>query len=302
MAEIGGGRPRQHRSVRIIAAGVSLVLLALVAFWPAPKPVKHIYFASLAPQKVEVIAHGGGQGNAPPDTLEALQLADDMGADVLEIDLQLTQDGVLVLHHDDTLDRITDMKGPIASYRWADLQKADSGFHTSINGQSFRGKGIKIARLEQAFERFPGRRWVIEIKNDSIVASQTLCELIERYDARARVIVASFHDSAMTAFRTACPHVATALSTGEVRLFLIASHLRLSRFVTSPGVALQIPTAAAGFDLTDRHFLATARARGLKIQYWTINDPKEMRRLVDLGADGIMTDYVQRFDKAWVRP
>ena len=83
-----------------------------------------------------------------------------------------------------------------------------------------------------------------------------------------------------------------------MRTFLIASHLRLSRFVQSPGVALQIPIYAAGFDLTDPHFVSTAKSRGLKVQYWTINDPREMRQLVERKADGIMTDYVDRFKQA----
>ena len=282
-------------------AALAIPLVAVMA-WPAPPPVSHPYFADLRPGAVENIAHGGGQGHAPPDTLEALKLADEMGADVLEIDLQLTKDGVLVLHHDDTLDRITDMKGPIAAKTWAELQQADSGYHTVINGQSFRGKGIKIARLEQAFQQFPGRRWVIEIKNDNEAASTRLCQLISQFDETNRVIVASFHDGAMKTFRKACPKVATAYSTGEVRLFLIASHLRLSRFVHSPGVALQIPTHAAGFDLTNRHFVETAKARGIKVQYWTINDPQEMRMLIEANADGIMTDYVDRFQKAWASP
>lgn len=282
----------RRRWMLLAIAGVALAALAL---WPAPAPISHPYFAGLKPGVVENIAHGAGQGHAPPDTLEALELADAMGADVLEIDLQLTKDGVLVLHHDDTLDRITDMKGPIAAKTWAELQQADSGYHTVINGQSFRGKGIRIARLEQAFSRFPAKRWVIEIKNDNEAASTRLCQLISQFDETDRVIVASFHDGAMKTFRKACPKVATAYSSDEVRLFLIASHLRMSRFVQSPGVALQIPTHAAGFDLTDPHFVRTAQSRGLKVQYWTINEPKEMRQLVASGADGIMTDYVDRF-------
>jgi glycerophosphoryl diester phosphodiesterase len=280
------------------------IALTVVAVWPAPAPISHPYFAGLQPAAVENIAHGGGQGHAPPNTLEALQLADAMGADVLEIDLQITKDGVLVLHHDDTLDRITDMKGPIAEKTWAELQKADSGYHTVIDGQSFRGKGIKIARLEEAFTRFPSKRWVIEIKNDKEAASNRLCALISQFDQSNRVIVASFHDGAMKTFRKACPKVATAYSGDEVRVFLIASHLRLSRFVPSPGVALQIPTFAAGFDLTDPHFVSTAKSRGLKVQYWTINDPKEMRHLIERKADGIMTDYVDRVKQVMpsVRP
>ena len=102
----------------------------------------------------------------------------------------------------------------------------------------------------------------------------------------------------MKTFRKVCPKIATAYSGDEVRLFLIASHLRLSRFVQSPGVALQIPISAAGFDLTDPHFVRNAKSRGLKVQYWTINDSKEMRHLVGRKADGIMTDYVDRFKQA----
>lgn len=133
-----------------------------------------------------------------------------------------------------------------------------------------------------------------EIKNDSSAAANAICETIQSVSAEARMLVGSFHDAAMEQFRIACPRVATFMPLGEVRNFVIAARLGLSRFIDTPAVAMQLPIEAEGIDLTHPRILAAAKARGVRIQYWTINDPGEIRHLLDIGADGLITDYVER--------
>lgn len=275
----------KRASIFIISA-IALALAALY-LWPAPAPNSHIYFDDAAGPRVEIIAHGGGLGHAPANTLLALQRAREMGADVLEVDVQQTSDGVLILRHDDTLERTTNMTGVIAELTWRDIEGADASAG-AIPG------GVLIPQLDEAFAAFPSERWILEIKNDTDRAALAMCDSIKRAGAEARVLVGSFHDAAMARFRTACPAVATSMASGEARRFVTAARLGLSRFVATPAVAMQLPPEAGGVDLVHPRLIAAAKERGLKLQYWTINDPADMQTLLAAGADGIITDYVDR--------
>jgi glycerophosphoryl diester phosphodiesterase len=283
---------------------IAIVFLALIgvigviSLIPGYAPVSHAFFASQEAGKVEVMAHGAGQGVAPTNTLLGLRTAAAQGADVLEVDVQLTKDSVLILHHDDTLDRTTDMTGPVSAKTWAQIAAQDTGGATQLDGKIFSGNDTKVARLDVALAAFPNARWNIEIKNDSPVAAAQLCMLIITAQAQERVLVASFHDKAMAHFREKCPRVATSMAPEEIRMFVIAAHARLSRFVPTPATAVQVPVAAGGFDLTDRRFVAALKARGIKLHYWTINEPAQMDTLIKAGADGLLTDYVTRGRKA----
>jgi glycerophosphoryl diester phosphodiesterase len=268
-------------------------LVAIIAVLPGFPPPSHTYFANVPVGKVEIMAHGAGQGVAPTNTMFALQTAVAQGADILEVDVQLTQDGVLVLHHDDTLDRTTDMTGLVANKTWAQIVAEDKGGATIIAGKTFSGDATKVARLETALDAFPAARWNIEIKNDSNVAADQLCSAIKARGIETNVLVASFHDKAMVQFRKVCQNVATSMAPGEIRAFVIAAHLRVSRFVPTPSTAVQVPVHASGLDLTDTRVIAAFKARGIKLHYWTINDPAQMEDLIARGADGLLTDYVE---------
>jgi glycerophosphoryl diester phosphodiesterase len=283
--------PMKKRWIALLSA---VGLVCSVALVPGYGPVTHPFFANVPIGKVEIMAHGAGQGVAPTNTLLALRTAAAQGADVREIDVQLTRDNVLVLHHDDTLDRTTGMTGPVAAKTWAQIAAADKGAATTLEGVTFSGDATKVARLDTALATFPQARWNIEIKNDSAVAADQLCVAIKTASIEERVLVASFHDKAMAHFRAICPRVATSMGPNEIRTFVIASHLRLARFVKTPAVAVQVPVAAGGFDLTDERFVAALKARNIKLHYWTINESDQMEALIKVGADGLLTDYVAR--------
>jgi glycerophosphoryl diester phosphodiesterase len=286
---------QQHPMKKRWIAFLSVVgLVCGVALIPGYGPVTHPFFASVPIGKVEIMAHGAGQGVAPTNTLLALKTAAAQGADVLEIDVQLTRDNMLVLHHDDTLDRTTDMTGPVAAKTWAQIAAEDKGGAATLEGVTFSGNATKVARLDTALAAFPNARWNIEIKNDSAIASDQLCAAIKAAGIEGAVLVASFHDKALAHFRDICPRVATSMDPSEIRTFVIASHLRLARFVKTPAVAVQVPIAAGGFDLTDKRFVAALKARNIKLHYWTINESAQMDALIKVGADGLLTDFVAR--------
>ncbi|MGJ3232175.1 MAG: glycerophosphodiester phosphodiesterase [Oceanicaulis sp.] len=284
--------------VLLVLAGLIAAGAAVLYLWPAPAPARHAYMEDAPRVCAETIAHGGGLGHAPPNTLLALERASTMGADVLEVDVQQTRDGVLILRHDDTLDRTTDQTGLIADYDWADIETADAGAGWVIGETDYTGRGVTIPRLDEALAAFPEARWIAEIKNDTPEAAEAMCRVITDAGAETRVLVGSFHDDAMARFRAACPGVATSAPSDEVRNFVIAARLGLSRWVDTPAVAFQLPVEAAGLDLTHPRVLDAAMARNIRVQYWTINDQAEMEHLLTLGADGIITDYVDRANAA----
>ena len=146
----------------IVFGGVMALLVLALYLWPAPKPVAHIYFEAAPVGRAEIIAHGGGQGHAPPNTLLALQRASDMGADVLEIDVQQTRDGVLIVRHDDTLDRTTNLQGLIADLDWVDIARADAGATWIIDNERFADRGITVPKLAKCVVSPALQRAVIE--------------------------------------------------------------------------------------------------------------------------------------------
>lgn len=139
-----------------------VLIVAGAYLWPKPEAVSHVYFEGV--NEPEVIAHGGGLGVRPANTLVALQQATMDQADVLEIDLQLTKDGELVLLHDSTLDRTTDMSGAVLDMTVEEVKKANAGKQNTPSGDNFSGLNIQIPTIDEAFTQFADQRWVIEIK------------------------------------------------------------------------------------------------------------------------------------------
>jgi glycerophosphoryl diester phosphodiesterase len=284
-------RPRLLLAVLALAgvAGAALGIAALVAR-PAPE---HPFFAGERPG-VQVIAHRGGAMLRPENTLEAFVHAAQAGADILETDLRTTADGAIVCIHDATVDRTTDGSGAVGSFALDALRRLDAGFRWSDDGGRtfpFRGKGVRIALLEEVFARLPAMRMVLEIKRPPGAAlAAPLCALLRRARMAPRVLVASMDGEALEAFRRACPEVATSLGPREARFFVGASLVRVSALYTPPGAALQVPYRVGERVVATADLIASARARNVKLDVWTVNDEGRMRELVRIGVHGIITD------------
>ena len=285
-------------TARLVLMVIFLVLgLAVIAAatWARPA-APHAYYQQLSRFPL-VIAHQGGDGLRPGDTLAAFQHAADLGVDVLEMDIHRTQDGVLVVMHDATLERTTDGSGAIQDMTLEQLKQLDAGYDWSPDGgqtHPFRGQGITIPTLEEVFQAFPNYPMTIEIKQAGPPIHTDLCHLIRQYGKQDQVLIASFHDGALRAFRLDCPEVATSLSSGEVRPFVYLTIAYLGRFYRPEGHALQVPLGSSGITIVTPNFMRTAHERGLRVETWTIDDPAEMQRLVEMGVDGIITDYPNR--------
>ena len=219
-------------------------------------------------------AHRGGASEHPENTMAAFEHAVGLGYRYLETDVHATADGALVAFHDDVLDRVTDRRGVIAQLSWDDVRQARLG-----------AEGIPL--LAELLTAWPDVRVNIDVKHDGSVAP--LVSVLEQARAQDRVCVASFSGKRLNRFRALTGgRVCTATGPFDIaRLRLAGAGLARGPFAAA---CAQVPVRQGPVVVVDRRFVAAAHRRGLPVHVWTIDDPAEMERLLDLGADGIMTD------------
>lgn len=261
------------------------------------KPVPDHPFFDRPPGEVLVIAHRGGRGLWPENTLYAFEQATRLGVDVLEMDVGWIADGTLVVMHDDTVDRTTDGTGPLREMGPKELAGLDAGHRfTRDEGRSYpyRGRGIAVPTLREVFTAFPRMRMNLEIKPRDPGIAEPFCRLIREFDMSSKILVASVHSQVMRAFREQCPAVATSAVEAEVRVFFALSTVRLSAVYRSPAEALQVPEWSGELQVITRRFVRSAKEHNLDVHVWTVNEPEAMRRVIDLGVGGIITDYPDR--------
>ncbi|MEE9120122.1 MAG: glycerophosphodiester phosphodiesterase [Syntrophobacteria bacterium] len=244
-----------------------------------------------------VMAHRGGAGLWPENTMYGFERAVDLGADVLETEIQSTADNILVLMHDSTVDRTTNGSGPISAFTLEKLKTLDAGYNwTADGGQTFpfRGSGITVPTLEEVFTALPTVRINIDIKQEKSSLLESLCKTIRTFDMVDRVMVASFSSKVLKAFRRDCPEVTTSAGTGEVALFFVMNLVFLGAVYRPACQAFQVPEYSSGLRVLTKRFVKTAHGLNLAVHVWTINETTDMQRLLELGVDGIITDYPDR--------
>lgn len=245
-------------------------------------------------QRFLSFAHQGGGLLAPENTLAAFELGASYAPDALELDIQMTRDGEIVVIHDPTVDRVTEGHGPVAGYTLAELQRLDAGYRfTRDGGQSypFRGQGVRIPTLREIFERFPTLLINIDLKEPQPGKEAALWRVIQQAQASERVIVASFVCASLRRFRQlAGAAITTSACPGEVAAFVLRQRLRATRGLRPAYQAFQVPVVRGGVRVVSPAFVRAAHAVGVAVHVWTINTRAEMERLLDWGVDGIMTD------------
>jgi glycerophosphoryl diester phosphodiesterase len=268
----------------VLAILVSLLLIACAPSFFGRNPYMN--------GKTWVIAHQGGEGVWPSSTMYAFDRAVKLGADMLDLDVHMSRDGVLVVIHDDSVDRTTNTKGKVKDLTLEQLQRLDAGWYwpqysKETDPHPFRGLGIRIPALEEVLKAFPNMPMTIEIKQQEPSLAQLFCDLLRRYNMTDKVIVPSFREAALTEFRAVCPEVMTAFTESEVRNFLFLGDLGARH---PSARALQVPIAAGPIQVVTPGMVAFATGRGLVVQPWTINEESEMRELIAMGVHGINTD------------
>lgn len=286
-----------NRAVVALGAvlGGALLLFAIAVAFSAPAAPRALFAAPLPVPLV--IAHQGGDGLRPGNTLAAFENAVRLRVDMLEMDVQSTADGALVLMHDSTVDRTTDGSGPVAGFSLAELQQLDAAYDWSPDGgqsHPFRATDVRVPALQEVLAAFPEMRMIIEIKQEAPALGMPLCTLLAAHNMQQKVLVAAFSAVAIADFRKACPQVATAASQREVATFYLLNLVFVGAAYSPPFSALQVPEQRSGLQLITPSFTGTAHLKQLHVHVWTLNETDDMRRMMDAGVDGIITDYPDR--------
>jgi glycerophosphoryl diester phosphodiesterase len=237
-----------------------------------------------------VFAHRGGAAIGPENTLTAFDRGIACGADGLELDVQLSRDGAVVVLHDRTLDRTTDATGPVAALTADELARVDAAYRFDpASGFPLRGRGIGVPKLAEVLARFTGIRLIVELKvNMRLLAHRTLDE-IRAAGALDRVALGSYFQPVLRLSRACEPRLPTGAASQETRLALYKSrvHWPLRR---TPFQQFQVPEVSGRTRIVTPRFVRAAHAAGLPVYVWTVNREDDMRRLLSWGVDGIITD------------
>ena len=236
------------------------------------------------------IAHRGGAGEAPENTLEAFGAALALGYRYLETDAHVTRDGIVVAFHDSRLDDRTDRTGAIAALSIAEVAEADAGYVFSPDaGRShpFRARGVRIPRLEELLVRWPEACVNIDPKADACV--EPLVALIDRLGAWDRVGIGSFSDRRLRRIR-ALSDGRACTSMGPRAVAVARAAALCGRMPRQGADCIQVPLRRGRIPIVTRGFVRAAHRAGLPVHVWTVNDGSSMHEILDLGVDGIMTD------------
>ena len=262
----------------------------------------HSFFASSGPL---VFAHRGGSALAPENTLAAFANGLALGADGIELDVHLSRDGAVVVHHDRTLDRTTSLRGELRERTADELRRAD------------------VPGLPEVLRAHRDARVIVELKVNSPEMAQGVVDAVRRAGAVDRVCVGSFGTRVLRAVRALEPAIVTSASREEVRWALYRSWItggwrrsggstgsggssRSQRSAKAsaerarapaqpeehwPGYAgFQVPELAGSTRVVSRRFVEAAHNRGLGVQVWTVDRAEDARRLLEWGVDGLITD------------
>jgi glycerophosphoryl diester phosphodiesterase len=235
------------------------------------------------------MAHRGGAIEHVENTAPAFQACVDLGYRYLETDVRATADGVLVAFHDPVLDRVTDRTGRIDALPWREVQGA------LIGGRE------PVLPLEDLLTAWPDVRFNIDLKAAGVLAP--LAALVRRTGTLDRICLASFSDARVAAARRLLgPELCTSLGPKGVAALRLSSYSpRAAGLVRIQAGCAQVPLHLGGRPLVDERFIAAAHERSLQVHVWTVDDPDEADRMLDLGVDGIMTDRPQMLREVYER-
>jgi glycerophosphoryl diester phosphodiesterase len=246
------------------------------------------------PGRPLIYAHRGGAALRPENTFAAFDHGLSLGADGLELDIRLSRDGVVVVHHDATLERTTDGRGALADHSSDELARLDAGYHFQPRGAGnggfpFRGQGLRIPTLASVLQRYPDVPLIIELKVDVEEIVQRTIDLVKRAGALTRVALGSFSGRALSAARRIEPGLRTGAAREETRWALYRSWVgwplgrpRYQEF--------QVPERSGLTTVVTRRFVQHAHRAGVGVKVWTIDDESDITRLLAWGVDGIISD------------
>ena len=253
----------------------------------------HPYFKIPTPG---ILGHRGAAGVAPDNTLEAFRRGRDDGADMIECDIHVTRDGVPVLLHDPEVDRTTNGFGAVEQMDFADLQTLDAGYHficPETRSTSFRDRGVRVPSVREAFESFPHAAFNIEIKASHPDLVGNVLSLIRDFDREERTLLVAGADPIQAQIREGIARdgirPALGASLGDIVEIVVAA--KQAKAHSTDSMAIQVPLDFGTERLVTPALIDHCHMHGVQVHVWTINSPESMRELLDMGVDGIVTDF-----------
>ena len=245
-----------------------------------------------------ILAHRGGSALAPECSPSAFENAAKLGVHGFEIDLRLTKDEEIIVFHDEYTDRVTDLVGRVADYTLDDLKEADLGYHFfDLNGEyTYRGSGEKILTLGELLDQYPQMLINMDIKDgpqtyEGSLMPSKLWRLLEEKQAFQRVVVTSFYDEQIDRFNLYAQNsVALGAGEKEVKKAYTAFTSQFKHLYHPKADVFQIPIKSSVFPLDTPGFINFLNSLNIPVHYWTIDDPEMMKKLIQNGAKGIITD------------
>ena len=240
-----------------------------------------------------IIAHQGASLDFPPNTIEAFQLALDHGADIIELDIWRSMDGVWVVIHDRNLLRITGVNKDITQMSFDEIQSLDAAYNFSDSSGNYlyRDKGYKIPSLEEVLKNFKNEKINIEIKDNRKLGLTDLVELIKKYQMQQKTLFVSFYYSVIKEFRKVSKNeIATAASKTDI--------MRMIYFGKFPWYkisfdAFQMPfysKKVERYGLKKPDWIDRMKSKGLDVHYWTVDNHKDIKKAFSIGASGVITN------------
>jgi glycerophosphoryl diester phosphodiesterase len=237
-----------------------------------------------------VIGHRGASGTAPENTIPAFELALAEGADGLEFDVRLSADGEPIVLHDSTLNRTTDLQGPVLELGLRAIRAADAGYQfldPVTGGHTWRDRAVSVPTLRSVLERFESTPLLIELKVPE--ATEPVRKLLMEFGAQERTLVASFLEAALAPLRSLGFH--TSASKPEIRNTWLRSLAGLSAGRVADQ-AYSVPDRYRDlFTISTARFIRTVRAAGCPVHVWTVNSAERARTLWQRGASGMISNF-----------
>jgi len=243
-----------------------------------------------------IIAHRGGRGIFPENTLAAFIGARAMGVDGVEFDLHLTRDSEVVVCHDPTIDRTSNGSGTIAQMTYDELKDFNYAYYfKDAEGKNpYLADPQSLPTFDQVLEVVKGMYLIIEIKESGINGAMVADRVVERLREEAlldKVLISSFNDEIVTYIQENYPQVKTSSGEKAITRYARLTAMQLGYFYKATDAAMSMPTTEYGVDLRKFNIVQGLKKRNMAVIYWTVNEPEEMKMLIDLKVDGIITDY-----------
>lgn len=315
---------KKHKGLKILLCVIIVlaVFISVINIAPAKKAASANPFLKAKDALPMIAAHRGGGISNPENTLMAFRAAvNEYGIQICETDLWMTADGHLVYSHDSSINRVAcpedAEKVVIAEHTLEELRAYNMGYnfkdpesgryiYRDLTDAEQAAKGLKILEFHELLEEFYGARkdllFIVEIKNDgeqgfaaADIIDRTLAERFPDY--RSNLVVGTFHPAIEDCLQKDHPGLMRGASTAGAAKFIISQLLRVNPLFKADFSCLQIPMSynikGIELDLTRKTIIDRAHRRGIAVQFWTINEEEDMRALIELGADAIMTDDPQ---------